>query len=100
MWIRLKSIQNIDRNGKNYIYRAGDWVDVGKQTAMLWMARGDAEIPSFKRDTVITGEIGVVIDAETITPYEPSFNLTKLKLIMATGTPHIAFNKTMCWNPS
>lgn len=100
MWIRLKAIQNIDRNGKNYVYHPGDWVDVGKQTALLWMARGDAEIPSYKRDTIITGEIGVVINAETITPFEPQFGLTKLKLLMVTGSPHIAFNKTMCWNPN
>lgn len=100
MWIRLKTIQHIDRQGVNHTYHPGDWIDVGKQTALLWMARGDAEIPSFRRETVITGEAGVVINAETITSFEDKFTQTKLALTLTNGVPRMAFIKTLCWNPA
>lgn len=100
MWVRLKTIQNIDRQGKMHVYHPGDWVDVGKQTAMLWMARGDAEIPSYRKEQFKQGEAGVIIQgAETVTPYEAHFEQTKLGLTLITGDPYIAFDKTMIWNP-
>ena len=99
MWIRLKSIQHIERNGKLHTYHPGDWVDVGKQSAMLWMSRGDAEIPSYKRDQFIAGEAGVIIKAESIEPYTLIFEQAKLILTLVTGEPNIAFNKTMAWDP-
>src|SRR5512139_1774113 len=100
MWVRLKTIQHVDRNGKNVTYHPGDWIDVGKQTAMLWLSRGDAEIPSYKRETFVTGDAGVVINAATVEPFTAQFNLTKLNLTLLTGEPYIAFNKTMCWSPA
>lgn len=99
MWVRLKSIQNIDRGGRNIVYRPGDWVDVGKQTAMLWMSRGEAEIPSYRRETMIAGEAGVVIKAAAVEPFEAAFHLTKLELTLTVGDPCISFHKTMCWSP-
>lgn len=101
MWVRLKVIKVIDRNGKNHTYHPGDWVDVGKQTALLWMSSGDADIPSFKREQFVAGEAGVVIrGVETVTPFEDRFSLTKLTLSLITSDlPYIAFNKTLCWSP-
>lgn len=100
MWVRLKSVQRIDRQGKLRTYHPGDWVDVGKQTAMLWMSRGDAEIPSFKRDTYKIGEAGVIIrGAESTEPYQAHFDVTKLTLTLIVGEPYLAFDKTMIWHP-
>lgn len=101
MWVRLKSIQRVDRQGKLQSYQPGDWIDVGKQTAMLWLSRGEAEIPTFKRDmSLVTGEAGVVIRAATVDPFRETFNLTKLDLTLSAGDPCIAFKKTLVWNPS
>ncbi len=100
MWVRLKVIKVIDRSGKNHTYHPGDWVDVGKQTALLWMSSGDADIPSFRREKFMVGEAGVVVvGVENTTPFEDRFGLTKLTLsLIGSETPYIAFNKTMCWN--
>jgi len=101
MWVRLKSIQRVERLGVMQTYRAGDWIDVGKQTAMLWLSRGEAEIPSFKREqTLITGEAGVVIRAATVEPFKAQFQLIKMELTLTTGEPCIAFKNTLIWNPA
>jgi hypothetical protein len=47
MWIRLKSLQHIERAGKLVTFRSGDWVDVGRQTAMRWIADGQADVPDY-----------------------------------------------------
>lgn len=100
MWVRLKSIQNIDRGGRNVIYRPGDWVDVGKQTAMLWLSRGDAEIPSYRKEQFKQGEAGVVIrGVEDVTTWQARFDQSKLNLTLIAGDPYIAFDKTMIYNP-
>lgn len=100
MWVRLKSIQNIDRGGRNIVYRPGDWVDVGKQTAMLWMSRGDAEIPSYRKEQFKQGEAGVIIrGVEDVTPWQTRFDQSKLNLTLIVGDPYIAFDKTMIYDP-
>ncbi len=101
MWVRLKTIQNIDRHGKNIIYHPGDWVDVGKQTALLWLSRGDAEIPSYRKEQFKQGEAGVIIrGVEDATSFQPRFDQSKLNLTLITGEPYIAFDKTMIWHPN
>lgn len=45
-WVRLKSSKHIEIHGVTQHKVAGDWVEVGKQTAMRWLADGSAEIPS------------------------------------------------------
>lgn len=99
MWIRLRCIMHIERAGKMVTYRPGDWVDVGKQQALLWLSRGDAEIPSFKREHQSAGELGVVIQAERLDAYVPQFELTQLTLQYVAGSPQLAYPRTLCWNP-
>lgn len=101
MWIRLKSNKIIDRAGKNHTYHVGDWVDVGKQTALLWMAQGDAEIPSYRKEQFKQGEAGVLIrNAEKIDPYQDRFDQTKLGLtLIVSESPYVAFDKTLIWHP-
>jgi hypothetical protein len=44
MWIRLKTNKQIpDRSGKPRSYHRGDWIEIGKHLALLWIAQGDAE---------------------------------------------------------
>jgi len=101
MWVRLKSIQRVERQGKLQTYNIGDWIDIGKQTAMLWLSRGEAEIPTFKREAaLVTGEAGVVIRAKSADPFQSQFNLAQMNLTLSVGEPCIAFNKTMIWDPT
>jgi hypothetical protein len=101
MWVRLKSLQRIDKQGKPRDYHPGDWVDVGKQTAQLWISRGDAEIPSFTKHTgaQLSGS-GVVVRSDTLAQYQAMFDGLKIGLsVIAEVVPHVAFDRTLIWHP-
>jgi hypothetical protein len=100
MWVRLKTIQHIERQGKMVTYHPGDWVDLGKQQAMLLMSRGDAEIPSYRKEQFRQGEAGVIIrGVKDVTPWQTRFEQSKLNLTLIIGDPYIAFDKTMIYSP-
>ncbi len=100
MWVRLKTIQHIERQGKNITYHPGDWVDLGKQQAMLLMSRNDAEIPSYRKEQFKQGEAGVIIrGVSDVTPFQTRFDQSKLNLTLIMGDPYIAFDKTMIYSP-
>ncbi|MFA5053530.1 MAG: hypothetical protein WC565_05705, partial [Parcubacteria group bacterium] len=43
MWVQLVTIQHIADHGRTVARYPGDWVDVGKQTALAWVASGQAK---------------------------------------------------------
>ena len=43
MWVRLRVRKNIQVQGKMKSFAPGDWVEVGKQTALEWIAKDEAE---------------------------------------------------------
>ena len=45
MWVQLRQPKYIEMNGVQRKYNPGDWVDVGKQSALMWIAEGAAELP-------------------------------------------------------
>lgn len=45
MWVQLLTVRMIEINGVGTNYRPGDWVDIGKQTALRWIAEGIAISP-------------------------------------------------------
>lgn len=49
MWVQLTSTQYITERGLQRAYHPGDWVNVGRQTAALWISRGEARLPEQTR---------------------------------------------------
>lgn len=47
MYVKLKVRKQISVNGKMENRVAGDWVEVGKQIALRWIADGEAETPQY-----------------------------------------------------
>ena len=45
MWVQLAATKYIEKLGVQQRYSPGDWVEVGKQTALLWLSEGSARIP-------------------------------------------------------
>lgn len=46
MWVKLRTPKNIDIEGARRTYHPGDWVNVGRQSAMAWLQDHSAELPS------------------------------------------------------
>jgi len=44
MWVQLASGQQLCIKGRLTMFQPGDWVDVGKQTALAWVASGQAKV--------------------------------------------------------
>lgn len=44
MWVQTLIVRNLDVNGKPRTFHPGDWVDVGRQTALRWIAEGTARV--------------------------------------------------------
>lgn len=60
-WVQLKTIKNIERNGKLRQYRPGDWVAVGKATALRWIAEGEASDPKAEIREFVGDDFGIRI---------------------------------------
>jgi len=99
MWIRLKVIKDIDRAGRPHRYQPGDWVDVGKQTALLWLTRNEADIPKFAEMIGSPSKAGIVIQADVLEPHSLRLNALGLGLPLQLGLPQTAYERTMIWNP-
>src|SRR5512139_230551 len=67
MYVQLTSVQHIEINGVQRTYRPGQWVDVGKQTALLWISSNQARpIEATDYRGFIPGESGIVTDRKDL----------------------------------
>ena len=62
MWIKLLTVKQIEIAGDTKTYYPGDWVEIGKQLAVLFVAEGTATIPDFSLITNLEG-VGVTLRA-------------------------------------
>jgi len=60
-WVRLNTLKNIERNGKLRQYHPGDWVAVGKATALRWIAEGEAFDPKAEIREFVGDDFGIRI---------------------------------------
>lgn len=68
MYVQLKSSKLISVNGKMTPFHPGDWVDVGRQTAMLWLTTGEAALPFAPDDANIDQTLVVSVRGGGIAP--------------------------------
>jgi hypothetical protein len=93
MWIKLKSVQYISQNGRLVKHIPGEWIQVGKQTALNWIAANQAERPDMPQMNALPG-CGIV-----------SPNKARVKALFPSmevkgGRPELAFPRTLCWDPA
>jgi hypothetical protein len=99
MWIQLLRSQQVEKNGKSRTYYPGDWVDVGKQTALRWIADGAARSGKpLAIDNIISG-CGVVVlgDAGYAGKLEgvaPGLAMTQ------ADAPDLPYARTLLWQTS
>jgi hypothetical protein len=98
VWVQLASLQNIEVAGSLHTYRPGDWVDVGKQTAMLWISTGQAVlhgvVPGSVRALEIADGSGLVVPEG----YEDSARALRIDVPIVEGEPSLRFERTCWWD--
>lgn len=62
MWIQLLAKKTIESSGKSQRYNPGDWVDVGKHVALLWLSDGSAQIPDMADSGFDLSGAGILTD--------------------------------------
>lgn len=93
--------QYISVLGKLVPHYAGDWVDVGRQTAQRWLAEGSATIPGLDNAEAIVGDLGnccLIVrgklkQAKVITS-------SHWRLAAAVWDGSLAYERNLIWNPA
>ena len=102
MWIKLTTIQDIDVNGIQHRYYPGDWVDIGKQSAIRLITMGKAEKPGVS----VTAEMvdytsGIVCLGKMGTNEKQQILETIPHLEMVENDqPELLFSETLIYHPS
>jgi len=98
MWVQLRTCQRVPVQGLQRDFQPGDWVEVGRQTAMSWIATGDAWVPTFGATaTAAAADVGVrVREGQADIGRE---HLKQLEGMSVTeGRIEIAYPRTVLWN--
>jgi hypothetical protein len=61
MWIQLAGQKQIFSQGKPTVFYPGDWVDVGRQTALAMVMAGEAVLPNARMAEILPGDAGVLM---------------------------------------
>ncbi len=101
MWVRLKSIQYIEKAGKQVAHHPGDWIEVSTAHGRLLLANGDADVPGLKNGLVLVeGECGVLLPGEygdqvpsMLTKHAPSLE------VQTSDELSLPWERTLIWNP-
>jgi len=100
VWVRLKVRKKIEIHGVMVVHVKGDWIDVGKQTANLWIGRNDAEaikfdVGTFNRD----GDAGVLLLDHADVGRQVLTDIGEDSIAVQEGEPRLPWDKTLLWNP-
>ena len=99
MWVRLKSIQYIVIDGKQRPHHPGDWVNVGKQTALLWQSRGDAEIPANTIHRHLTVEGSGILARGDVETARARLAGYQARMAIEGGDLRLPFRYTIIYSP-
>lgn len=99
MWVQLLVVQQIDRNGVMKTYRPGDWVDVGRQTALLWVTQRKAVMPMVREGlSKFNGQAGLIVTNDGVV-YEPLLKQSQIELqVVELHQPALMFKLNIIWD--
>jgi len=98
-WIQLKSIKNIERSGRMRQYHPGDWVAVGKQTALRWIAEGSAYDPKMTIKSYVGDDYGIRILHNPSVGNKILSSDERGDIPFMTEGPILPWESTLVWNP-
>lgn len=96
MYVRLLMNQQVSQDGITVTRYPGDWVDVGRQTALEWVSQGRAEIPAIAPDQLIPPGSGIAVVGTS-----PAWGGVFLKEIehQVVPTYRVPYSNTLIWTP-
>ena len=98
--MQLKRPKYFPIQGKVRAFYPGDWVQVGKQVALRWIAEGSAWIPSSNASDMFLADAGVFILGDekagkiALEAYDGEVD------VVSGGTPGVPWQRTLIWNPT
>ena len=102
-YVQLKATKHIRVAGTLRTYSPGDWVDVGKQTALAWIAEGSAvnptEVLALPKE-VLQDRSGVVVRGKRREVDISIFKTFGRLLRFTYGPPTVRYEHTLIWDPS
>lgn len=93
MWIQLLQSKVIEQSGKNQKYNPGDWVDVGKHVALLWLSDNSAQIPDMASSGFDLTGAGILTDHKELLCQRLKEELKNIQVF--EGAPSLPFEKTV-----
>jgi hypothetical protein len=102
MWVKLKTVKAFPVHGRMTTFYPGDWVDVGRQMAQLWLSQGDAEIPDPDVvNSLIDATSGVLVLGEMPDAKREQLRqaYTHLLISETLDGPALPYSETLIWNP-
>lgn len=93
MWIQLLAPKNIEVQGKSHRYQSGDWVDVGKQSALLWLSDGSAHLPDMIESGFNLSGAGILTDHKELLCNRLKEEAKSIEIL--EGAPCLPFEKTI-----
>lgn len=98
-WVQLLRSQQIEKNGISRTYHPGDWVEVGKQTALRWINDGAARSAKPLAVGVLLGNCGIVVLGDAGYAGKLDGALPGLALSQAAA-PDVPYARTLLWQTS
>lgn len=93
MWVQLVNSKYIEKQGVQKRYNPGDWVEVGKQTAMLWMTEGSAKLPDPAAIAALNPDgSGILTDKKALMC--KTLQILGEHVTIEEGIPSVPFDKT------
>lgn len=97
MWVQIRTVKHVESHGKTVARHPGDWVQVGKQQAMQWLADGSAWVPPQRITELVTKDCGICIRGKA----PADFELRDSKLGVTEGDgASLPYPMTLLWKPS
>lgn len=98
MWVELRANKYVERNGKQHLYKPGTRIDIGRQSALEWVAAGDAVLIE-----TITGDLpsnAGIVTATTagLEAIKAIVRATDQETQIIEGPPSIPFGRTLIWD--
>lgn len=99
IWVKLTSLQYIDESGVQVTRYPGDWIQVGKSTALLWLEQGLAEIPQNTLYKHLSIENAGVLVSHSYNNATQHLRAYQGKLLFSEGQFDLKYKYNLLWSP-